>query len=162
MEYKMRQAQREVKECGEIAKILDRCPTLRIAFVDERCPYVVPVNFGYTLANGKFTLYAHSAKVGRKIDLAQNCETVGFELDRQIELGKNETMPCRWTSFFESVIGEAKISFARDTEKKTGMDVIMRHNGYEGSLDYDTTSFDHMTVLKLEVLVITAKRHLPG
>lgn len=160
MEYKMRQAKREVREMSEIVKILDQCPILRIAFFDTPFPYIVPVNYGYSVTDENLLLFVHTAKAGRKIDLARQNERVGFETDRLIEVGKNEK-PCCWTSYFESVIGHGTISFAEGEEKKAGMDAIMRRYGFTGPLNYDASPFDHVEILKIDVLSVVGKRHRP-
>lgn len=38
----MRKADREIKDRGEIIKLLDECQTMRLALHDEPYPYVVP------------------------------------------------------------------------------------------------------------------------
>lgn len=157
----MRRKDREVAEPSAIAEILDKCQALRVAFPAEY-PYVVPVSFGYTREGAKFTLYFHSAKEGRKVDIvaANTPCKVGFEADRVIDVGSiGGESPCRWTCWFESVIGEGIVALvADDAEKRAGLDAIMKHYGYQGALDYDAKSFDLAYVYKLEVVAICGKR----
>lgn len=45
----MRRSEREVTDCNEIRQILERAEVLRLAMHDEPYPYIVPVNFGFTM-----------------------------------------------------------------------------------------------------------------
>lgn len=45
----MRRSEREVTDCNEIRQILERAEVLRLAMHDEPFPYIVPVNFGFTM-----------------------------------------------------------------------------------------------------------------
>ena len=155
----MRKASREVNDPKEISEILNRCLVLRIAFPDKEYPYIVPMNFGFSFEFGKYSLFVHCAKQGRKIDLIrQGIRTVGFETDRLLNVGKSDK-PCGWTSFYESVIGEGTVSLVPEKEKKKGMDLIMRHYGFTGDIQYDPRSYELTEIIKIDVTDLSAKRH---
>ena len=82
----MRRKEREVSDVKEIAQILSNCSTLRIAFpTPEAPPYIVPVNFGFSLQNDRFALFFHSAAAGRKVELIEsgdNCK-IGWKRTEQ-------------------------------------------------------------------------------
>ena len=61
--------EREVTDLGEILEILDKSMVVHIAMVDGDEPYLVPMNYGYTMEDGKLTLYVHGAVKGRKTDV---------------------------------------------------------------------------------------------
>lgn len=75
----LRRKDREVKDFSEIIRIIESCDCCRLGFVDNREAYIVPLNFGYEIKGSDLTLYFHSAKEGRKIDLVSKQETVSFE-----------------------------------------------------------------------------------
>ena len=54
----------EVTDPEVIRDILDSSSYLHLGLVDEGMPYVVPMNYGYTLEEGKLVLYLHSATKG--------------------------------------------------------------------------------------------------
>ena len=60
----MTRREREVTDIGEIIKILDNAKVLHLGMVDGDEPYVVPMNYGYTLEDGKLTIWLHGAKRG--------------------------------------------------------------------------------------------------
>ena len=63
----MTRREREVTDIGEIIKILDNAKVLHLGMVDGDEPYVVPMNYGYTLENGnKIYIIAE----GRLVNLA--------------------------------------------------------------------------------------------
>ena len=61
--------EREVTDINEILSILDKAKVLHLGLVDGDEPYVVPMNYGYVMEDGKLTVYLHGAKVGRKLDV---------------------------------------------------------------------------------------------
>ena len=65
----MRRNDREVTDINEIKNILNLCKTCHLAMVDGNMPYVIPLSFGYVMDGDTLTLYFHSAKEGRKIDI---------------------------------------------------------------------------------------------
>ena len=84
----MRRSEREVTDCNEIRQILERAEVLRIAMHDEPYPYIVPVNFGFTMQDDQLVLFFHGAKVGKKCDLLQKNPHVSFEVE-----GKQQLIP---------------------------------------------------------------------
>ena len=56
----MRRSEREVTDCNEIRQILERAEVLRLAMHDEPYPYIVPVNFGFTMQDDQLVLFFHS------------------------------------------------------------------------------------------------------
>ena len=77
----MRRSEREVTDCNEIRQILERAEVLRLAMHDEPYPYIVPVNFGFTMQDDQLVLFFHGAKVGKKCDLLQENPHVSFEVE---------------------------------------------------------------------------------
>jgi len=113
----MRRSDREVSNQEEIIEIIDRCVICRVAMVDDGKPYLVPLNFGYTLDQGKLTLVFHSAKSGRKIDIFRKHPDVCFEMDCDHALIDGERA-CDYSFAFSSVIGNGKVEFIEDEALK--------------------------------------------
>lgn len=57
----MRRTDREIKEFNEIIEVIKKCDVCRLALHDEEYPYIVPLNFGMQLENGKVVLYFNEA-----------------------------------------------------------------------------------------------------
>jgi len=66
----MTRREREITDRESILQILDSARVVHLGMVDGDEPYVVPMNYGYTMdEEGKLTLYLHGATQGRKLDV---------------------------------------------------------------------------------------------
>ena len=60
----MRRSDRELKDMADIVAIAKRETVCTVAFHDESCPYLIPLNYGAEVEEGKLVLYFHGAKEG--------------------------------------------------------------------------------------------------
>ena len=65
----MRRSDREIKDFDEIIKVINKCDVCRLAINDGDYPYIVPMNFGLNIEDGKVVLYFHCASEGKKLEL---------------------------------------------------------------------------------------------
>ena len=151
----MRRANREMTDLNEIKKIVDECKVLRIATKDEEGLYVVPLNFGYSYENGKFTFYFHSAKEGRKIDAFKANEQVAFEMDCEHEL-LDAGKACGYSYKFASIIGTGSITFLEGEEKLDALSILMKHQTGK-NFTFDEKMAKDVAVCSLTAEKLTAK-----
>lgn len=112
---------------NEIEEIIKLCKTCHVAMVDEGKPYVVPLSFGYELKDGELTLYFHSAKVGKKIDILHKNSEVCFDLACEGEPQHSDN-PCNSGYYYSSMIGYGTVEFVEDVEEKCkGLSLLMEH-----------------------------------
>lgn len=155
----MRRSDREVKDFSDIISILDQCTVIRLALCDNGKPYVVPLNFGYKAENGKLTLYFHSARQGRKIELIRQNPNICFEADCSFQLITGEEA-CDWSAAYESVIGEGHAAILENPQEiSDALDFIMKKYGFRGKPSYNPKYFAQMAVVRLEIDTLTGKRH---
>ena len=64
----MKRSEKEITDKEEIKKILKNANTLRIALCKKEKPYLVPLSFSFQ----KNTIYLHSSKEGKKIDIIKD------------------------------------------------------------------------------------------
>lgn len=160
MVIKMRRAEREVTDPGELEAILKRCDVCRLGLCDGNAPYVVPLNFGYELSEGELTLYFHCAGEGKKLELIRRNPNACFETDCGHELVRGPRA-CDWTMRYESVIGEGTVSFVESPEEKEGaLRKVMEQYAGRPDFSFDQNMLRHVTILKLSVSHFTGKRHL--
>ena len=57
----MRRKDREITDYNAILEIMKKCDVCRIAFFNEKYPYIIPLNFGVLLRDNNFKLYFHGA-----------------------------------------------------------------------------------------------------
>ena len=113
----MRRKDREISTVEDIRKIIEKCKVCHLAMVDKSFPYVVPLSFGFKIEDEELTLYFHSAKEGRKIDILHENSSVCFEMMIEGELGLVENA-CSSGYFFESVIGFGQAEFVENVDEK--------------------------------------------
>lgn len=155
----MRRKDREVTDSFKIQEIINQCTCCRIGFNDNGRVYIVPLNFGYKKAEGKYTFYFHSAHEGRKIDLIQKNPNVGFEMDTNYKLNESN-MACGHSARFQSVIGNGTVQIVSDVEEKMrGLSLIMEHNTGKSEWGFNEKMVGAVTVFKLEVEELSCKEH---
>lgn len=153
----MYRADRAVTHPPQIKAVIEACKICRIAMVDEGTPYLVPLNFGYELKQGELTLYFHSAKKGKKLDVLQKDNHVCFEMDAQGQLLLADS-PCDYGYPFASIIGFGTVAFVEDTEEKcNALSALMQHQ--TGDLfSFNATQASHVCVYKIVTNHYTCKQ----
>lgn len=157
----MRRKDREITDRQQINAIIEACDCCRIAFPAEDAPYIVPLNFGYIDDQNKRTLYFHGAKEGRKIDLINKTDYVGFEMDTNHTPVTAEGTPCSYTFLYSSIIGKGKISLIdKMDEKIEALKIITRHINPNEKGDISPESAAMVSVFKIEVDELSCKEHI--
>ena len=151
----MRRKDREIKRFEEIVEVLKRCDTVRLGLMGKAYPYVVPLSFGYEVNGEKLVLWVHGAGAGEKHALIEECDRVCVEAD--LFFGYQET-PQGITTLYESVIGLGKIGKVTGNEARQGLDLILKHAGYEGYA-YDERALSMTTVYRITLETVTGKRN---
>lgn len=156
----MRRKDREITDPAIIRQYIRQCEICRIGFNDHGEVYIVPLNFGVSETDGKYTFYFHGAKEGRKIDLIRNSPAVGFEMDCHYALVTGEKgHDC--TARFRSIIGNGKMSVVEDeNERIAGLQSIMHHATGRAEWEFDPRTLDAVCVFKLTVEKLSCKEHL--
>lgn len=153
----MRRSDREVTDFETILGIIDECDIIRIGLADGDVPYIVPLNFAYTVSDKQIAFYVHGAKAGRKYELMHKNGKCSFEMDLPLEMDcmvekKNVTMR------YKCVMGTATITFLEGEEKKRAIDDIMMKRYEETrAFDYNRNMVEGTAVAKLTVTDLTAK-----
>ena len=151
----------QVTDLNEIREILDTAKVLHLGLAVDNEPYVVPLNYGYTMEDGKLTLYLHGANQGKKLDMIRANPNVFFELDcgRMPFEGK---VPCQYGMVYSSVMGRGTARIVEDVEEKMqAMTILMKtQTGKDFSFNERLVSI--VAVIRIDVSEYTAKhRPLP-
>ena len=140
----------------EIRRILDTAKVLRLGLAVDNEPYVVPLNYGYTLEDGKLTFFMHSAVEGKKLDMLRKNPNVYFELDcdRKPFEGK---VACQYGLAYHAVYGRGRAVIVENVqEKMEGMSILMKtQTGKDFVFNERLVSI--VAVIRLEVTEFTAK-----
>lgn len=157
MKKGMTRREREVTDIEEIIGILDSAKIVHVGMIDGDMPYVVPMNYGYTLEDGKLTLYLHGAKSGRKLDILRANPKVFVEIDTDIVPFEGRTA-CHYGIGYSSVMGEGEAELIEEAEgKKKALSILMKTQTGK-DFEFNDRMVSVVTVIKINVLEFTAKK----
>ena len=155
----MTKRERQITDPEQIRQILDTASVLHLGLAVDNEPYVVPMNYGYTMEGEKLTVYLHSAVRGKKLDMIQANPRVFFEMDcgRKPFEGK---VPCQYGLAYSSIMGRGMAHIVEDVEeKKKAMTILMKtQTGKDFTFDDKLVSI--VAVIRIDVEEYTAK-HRP-
>lgn len=151
--------EREVTELNEIIKILDTCMILHLGLVDGDEPYVVPLNYGYAMEDGKLTLYMHGAKTGHKLDLIRANPKVFFEMDCDVHPFEGNHA-CQYGTTYASVMGRGVAQIVEDVDEKIKALTIFMKTQTGKDFEFNEKLASVVSIIKVDVSDYTAKRRL--
>ena len=153
----MRRKDREVTDFEAILGIIDECNIIRIGLADGDFPYIVPLNFAYTVSGKQIKFYVHGAMAGRKYELMNNNKKCSFEMDIPLEMDcitEKQDVTMR----YKCVMGTADITFLDGEEKQNVIDnIIMNRYEKTRNFDYNRKMVAVTAVAKLTVIDLSAK-----
>ena len=157
----MRRNDKEITNLDEKIDIIKKCKVCRIGLSENNKPYIFPLNYGYDFVNNTLTLYFHSAKEGRKMDIIKNNNNACFEVDCDTQL-INAEKACKYSYAFKSVIGFGKIILLEDmNEKSDGLNKILKHQTEKGdTFIFTQDELKNVTVYKMVVEEFTGKQKI--
>ncbi len=156
----MRRKDRKVTDFNTILKIIDECEIIRLGFSDDNVPYIVPVNFAYTVNENKIEFYIHGAVAGRKFELMNKNHICSFEMDIPIKM-ECDYLKRDVTMRYKSVMGIANIDILNGDAKQYAMDsIIMNRFDLTRNFAYNNDMLAKTCVAKLTVIQISAKANL--
>ena len=153
----MRRKDRQITDLEAIRAILDKAKVLHLAMIDGDRPYVVPLNYGYTLENGALTLYLHSAREGRKLDVLRQNDRVAFVLETNVSQVSGGDIPCKYGEAYASVMGEGRAVLLTDSAEKMAALSILMKTQTGRDFAFTPAMTDAVAVLRIDVDSFTAK-----
>ena len=157
----MTKRERQITDLSQIQYILDRGKVLHLGLCTDNMPYVVPMNYGYTMEGEKLTVYLHSAVRGKKLDLLRANPNVFFSIDCD-HIPFTGKLPCQYGLAYSSIMGSGTAQLVEDVEeKKKAMSILMKtQTGKDFSFEDRLVSI--VAVIRIDVTEYTAKhRPLP-
>ena len=150
-----------VTDMDEIVKILDNSKVVHVGMIDGDEPYVVPMNYGYTLEDGKLTLWLHCAKRGRKLDVLRANNKVFFEMECGIQPFEGD-IACRYGISYSSIMGRGTAEIVEDVEvKKAALSHLMKAQTAM-DIEFEDKMTTIVSIIKIDTIEFTAKhRPLP-
>ncbi|MCC8025572.1 MAG: pyridoxamine 5'-phosphate oxidase family protein [Clostridium sp.] len=156
----MRRNDREITEGPVIDQVIRSCDCCRLGFPEGGGSYIVPLNFGFTMEEGRRVLYFHGAKEGKKIRLIRELPHVGFEMDTNHKVNEAETA-CGYSFRFQSIIGQGHVCLVENLdEKRKALQIIMEHYSSKRDWQFPEAAVEQTAVIKLVVTELACKEHL--
>ena len=152
----MTRRERQVTDQSAIRHILDTAQVVHLGLAVDNEPYVVPMNYGYTLENGELTLYIHSSCKGKKWEMLRQNPEVFFEMECDLQPFAGD-VACRYGMAYSSLMGRGKAEFVEDiAEKQLALSAIMKaQTGKEFTFEPKMTTI--VTIVKIKASEYTAK-----
>ena len=149
----------QITDENQIRNILDTAKVVHLGLCVDNEPYVVPMNYGYTLEEGNLVIYLHSAVRGKKLDMIRENPKVFIELDCDREPFEGE-LPCQYGMSYSSLMGRGKARIIEDvTEKMQAMTALMKTQTQK-DFAFNEKLVSIVTVVRIDVEEYTAK-HRP-
>lgn len=153
----MTRRERQITDMEQILDILNRCLIVHVGLVDGDEPYVVPMNYGYTMeSEGKLTLYLHGATQGRKLDLMHKNPKVFVEMECDVTPFTGD-VACKYGTSYQSLMGRGKAVVLEDPqEKMRALTQIMKTQTGE-DFEFNEKLVSVVSLIRIDVTEYTAK-----
>ena len=153
----MTRREHEITDLDQITRILDTCKIVHLAFIDQGKPYLIPMNYGYTMENGALTLYVHSAVESYKLDVIRQNPVVSFEMECDLEPFEGK-VACQYGLAYSTVFGMGTAEILDDPkEKGDALSNLMKvQTGKDFTFDEKMVSI--VSVIKISVTEYAAKQ----
>ena len=157
----MTKRERQITDEKRILEILDTAKVVHLGLCVNDEPYVVPMNYGYTMEEGRLVLYMHSALQGKKLDMIRANSRVFFEMDCD-RIPFEGDKPCQYGLMYSSVMGRGTAHIVEDAEeKKQAMSLLMKTQTGK-DFEFNDKLVSIVAVIRVDVAEYTAKhRPLP-
>ena len=149
----------QVTDLNEIKAILDTAKVLRLGLAVNNEPYIVPMNYGYTLEEGKLTFYLHGAQRGKKLDMIRANPRVFVELDCNLAPFESEK-PCQYGLSYSSIMARGTACIVEDVEEKMEALTILMKTQTGKDFSFNERLVSMVAVIRVDVSEYTAK-HRP-
>lgn len=150
----------EITDPEKIREILDKSRILHLGLVDDGLPYIVPMNYGYRMEDGKLTIYLHGAAKGYKLDVIRKNPVCCFEMECEVVPFEGK-IACQYGTSYSSLMGRGTAVIVEDPQEKiAAMSMLMKtQTGKEFEFTEKLVSI--VSVIRIDVSVYTAK-HRPA
>ena len=157
----MTKRERQITDPEQIREILDKGKILHLGLAVDNEPYVVPMNYGYTMYDGTLTLYLHSALQGKKLDMLRANPKVFFEIDCDLMPFEGQ-LPCQYGLAYSSLMGRGTARILEDVEEKMQAMTLLMKTQTDKDFEFNERLVSIVAVIRIDVAEYTAKhRPLP-
>ena len=157
MKRGMTRRELEITDMNAIVEILDKSKIVHIAMVDEGEPYMVAMNYGYTMEDGKLTFYVHGATQGRKLDAMKANPNVFVEIECDMTPFEGDKA-CQYGMAYASLMGKGKATVLEDSEEKQEALTVLMKTQTGKDFTFNDKLVSIVSVIRIDVEDYTAKK----
>lgn len=150
----------EITNPEQILDILNQCRILHLGLVDEGMPYIVPMNYGFTMEDGRLTLYLHGANKGYKLDVIRKNPVCCFEMECGVTPFEGKAA-CQYGTAYYSLMGRGKAVIVEDVQEKMKALTILMKTQTGKDFEFNERLVSIVSVIRIDVDCYTAK-HRPA
>lgn len=155
----MRRRELEVTELSTILEILDKSRVLHLGLADDGMPYVVPMNYGYEMRDGKLTVYLHGATKGYKLDVIRKNPVCCFEMECEVTSFEGN-VACKYGTSYYCLMGRGKAGIVEDAQEKMRALTLLMKTQTGKDFEFNEKLASVVSVIRIDVDTYTAK-HRP-
>ena len=149
----------QITDENQIRAILDTAKVVHLGLCVDNEPYVVPMNYGYTMIDGKLTVYLHCALQGKKLDMIRKNPKVFIEMDCDRQPFEGEK-PCQYGLSYSSLMGRGTAHILEDVEEKMAAMTALMKTQTRKDFTFNEKLVSIVAVVRIDVEEYTAK-HRP-
>ncbi len=149
----------QITDEAQIREILDTAKVLHLGLCVDNEPYVVPMNYGYTMEDGKLVVYLHSAVQGKKLDMIRANPKVFIEMDCDRQPFEGEK-PCQYGLAYSSLMGRGTARIIEDVEEKMEAMRLLMKTQTQKDFTFNDRLVSIVAVIRIDLEEYTAK-HRP-
>ena len=149
----------QITDENQIRAILDTAKVVHLGMCVDNMPYVVPMNYGYTMEDGHLVIYLHSAVRGKKLDMIRANPNVFIELDCDRNPFEGE-LPCQYGLSYSSLMGQGKARIIENVEEKMAAMTALMKTQTQKDFTFNEKLVSIVAVVRIDVEEYTAK-HRP-
>jgi nitroimidazol reductase NimA-like FMN-containing flavoprotein (pyridoxamine 5'-phosphate oxidase superfamily) len=150
-----------ITDIDTVIDILEKSKVLHLGLVDGDEPYVVPMNYGYTMDEEKLTLWLHGATQGRKYDVIRKNPKVFFEMECDLQPFEGD-VACKYGISYSSLMGRGTAVVIEDSQEKQDALTFLMKTQTGMNFEFNEKLASVVGIIRIDVTDYTAKhRPLP-
>ena len=147
----------QITDRNKILDILNRSMVVHLGMVDGDEPYVVPMNYGYTMReDGTLSLYVHGAVKGRKLDILRANPKVFLEMECDVQPFEGN-LPCQYGTAYQSLMGRGTAVILETAEEKMAALTQFMKTQTGKDFAFNERLVSIVSVVRIDVTEYTAK-----
>lgn len=147
----------QITDRNKIIDILNRAMIVHLGMVDGDEPYVVPMNYGYTMReDGTLSLYVHGAVKGRKLDILRANPKVFLEMECDVQPFEGN-LPCQYGTAYQSLMGRGTAVILETAEEKMAALTQFMKTQTGKDFAFNERLVSIVSVVRIDVAEYTAK-----